>query len=1369
MADLHISTPDPGPIRARLRILTGPAVSAPIPLAVGTTIIGRARRCAIRIADDLLEPHHLRVVIDDDGGVEVMQLAGRVPMRVGDRPRRNWSGTLDRSPQASVEVIEIASMRLVIEAIPLGLGEAPTRLVVMPTGHWSVIRPPRRAAPELPLPAEDDLWSVHRPGSVDDVGVDARSAMPSGSPGGAAMIGSAMTLVAAAVMAVLTGQMLFMVFALTAVIGTSVTWGWGRWQRRRQRRGDRRRADMVAAAGERARAIAWTAYRDAHLARYQPVDEVLAQRHSDRLWARRAVHGDAFVAVFGVSAETAAVGSVPTDGSAALTVGVDFGGAPARAIAVTGPHSSAVVRSILLQMAIHTGPADWALVQVTSEITGEMTGERHDETTGEQDGCDGHRWAQGLPQWLGVLTEASSPPRVEAIIDAARRGRRVVLLVTAEEALRARDAPIRRLIDALSQPQASAAGAGGGGGNGHRDDGCAGVTVVVDVADARAVPSLCTGVLHTGVGALGRWSEAERTERVRLCGLDEDTAAQVAAELSVLVDPEQSSAVADRLIDEIGLDDLDGVPTDVDELISIWSSNSDPVAPIGIGMDNNGPISTIRLNLATDGPHGLIAGTTGSGKSELLRTLVISLAARVSPEHLNFVLIDYKGGATFDACAGLPHTVGMVTDLDQGLASRALMSLNAELHRRELLLRSAGAVDIDDPVLSDPATASIGPLPRLVVVIDEFAALVTEVPGFIGSLVGIAQRGRSLGVHLLLATQRPAGVIDDAIRANTDLRLALRLNDRADALDVVGTAEPAGFSRTTPGRAMMRLGVDSEVVLQAATSRHQHRSGSGTCLEHLAGIIAEAATRCGFAPAHRPWLPALSSIGSDDIATVLTGIGTGRPIGILDDPRQQRYLPLDAPAETNLAVIGALGSGTSTALGAVVDRALTTHDKVVVISSDRSAVGGGEAIIASSQIERIWRVLTQWSAEIERRRRAAVTPPPWLLAIDGLVSLRRSLDSVPAGGPRELWEVLDRILAEGPAVGIRSVVVIEDEGSRVAGLVSRFAERWVMRLGDVSDAAVYGVRPTGIARADAPPGSLVVFSSGLEGRILPDQVSAGRFDTSALETVGMLEVDIAADGLVSSSRPGSLVIGRRFDDLDTAVIDDAVIDDVVIDRVAPANAMVLGPARSGRTTALVTMGRAWAVAAGAVGGTAAVACVGAALCDALHRELSGMSSVHVHAVDPDRYPPDERAQRLAGELGDWLTATESATIRLVLIDDADRLDDPTESLVRFIGECNAVRVIAAARPDVLRQSYGHWTGVLRRDRRGLVMAATADHDADLLGEPLPRRLPIPARPGLAWWVGSGPPTLIQIANGVTPMSEAGITAGLIGARAPVLT
>ncbi|MDR9452280.1 MAG: FtsK/SpoIIIE domain-containing protein, partial [Acidimicrobiia bacterium] len=227
------------------------------------------------------------------------------------------------------------------------------------------------------------------------------------------------------------------------------------------------------------------------------------------------------------------------------------------------------------------------------------------------------------------------------------------------------------------------------------------------------------------------------------------------------------------------------------------------------------------VDLVSDGPHGLIAGTTGSGKSELLRSLIVSLAAAVSPDHLNFALIDYKGGSAFDACARLPHVVGVVTDLDARLGRRALTCLEAELRYREARLREIEAPDLPEYLRKMPEA----PLPRLVVVIDEFAALAAELPGFIPSLVDIAQRGRSLGVHLLLATQRPAGVIGENIRANTNLRVALRVHDAADSRDVLDDQGAAAIPRGRAGRGFVRLGPGELIPFQAALVSAGRRPG----------------------------------------------------------------------------------------------------------------------------------------------------------------------------------------------------------------------------------------------------------------------------------------------------------------------------------------------------------------------------------------------------------------------------------------------------------------------------------------------------------------------------------------------------------------
>ena len=218
-------------------------------------------------------------------------------------------------------------------------------------------------------------------------------------------------------------------------------------------------------------------------------------------------------------------------------------------------------------------------------------------------------------------------------------------------------------------------------------------------------------------------------------------------------------------------------------------------------MAADGPVV---VDLAVDGPHALVAGTTGAGKSELLQTLVCSLALANRPDELTFLLVDYKGGAAFRGCAGLPHVVGVVTDLDGHLTTRALTSLTAELRRRERLLAAEGASSLEAYQRLRANQPALSAVPRLVIVIDEFRVLAEELPDFVHGLVRLAAVGRSLGVHLVLATQRPGGIVSADIRANVSLRIALRVRDRTDSVDVLDAPDAASIDASTPGRASLR-------------------------------------------------------------------------------------------------------------------------------------------------------------------------------------------------------------------------------------------------------------------------------------------------------------------------------------------------------------------------------------------------------------------------------------------------------------------------------------------------------------------------------------------------------------------------------------
>ncbi|MFC0682502.1 FtsK/SpoIIIE domain-containing protein [Lysobacter korlensis] len=429
------------------------------------------------------------------------------------------------------------------------------------------------------------------------------------------------------------------------------------------------------------------------------------------------------------------------------------------------------------------------------------------------------------------------------------------------------------------------------------------------------------------------------------------------------------------------------------------------------------PGGTVAVDLVADGPHAVIGGTTGSGKSELLRSWVLALAALHPPSAVQFLLLDFKGGASFSELERLPHTVGVVTDLDGAAAHRAVESLRAELRHRERVLAAAGSRAIDDGATG---------LARLVLVIDEFATLAEQLPECHAVLGDVAARGRSLGVHLILCTQRPAGVVRDALLANAGLRLCLRVTADEDSRAVVGVPDAARLSR--PGRAILATAGAPPLQLQVAEAEPRLPS-------EVTAIWPAAQTR-------RPWLPDLP----ERIEPAELPAGHGLVFGLADRPEEQSQTPAawDARRSGGLLVLGGPGSGRSTALAAVA-----------------AAAGAPAVLWPASTVPCVWDAVATALSRLDAGDRT-----PRLLLLDDIDGVLAA-----AGGEyaHELAERLLRILREGAGAGISVAITASRLPAALNGATPLIGCRLLLRAASRDEHLLAGGTPALFDRS-APPG-----------------------------------------------------------------------------------------------------------------------------------------------------------------------------------------------------------------------------------------------------------------------------------------------------------
>ncbi|WP_443661497.1 type VII secretion protein EssC [Clostridium sp.] len=252
-----------------------------------------------------------------------------------------------------------------------------------------------------------------------------------------------------------------------------------------------------------------------------------------------------------------------------------------------------------------------------------------------------------------------------------------------------------------------------------------------------------------------------------------------------------------ELLNIMSVDDLD--------LTARWSQSrvyNSMAAPLGVKTKNQ--IVYLDLNEKHHGPHGLVAGTTGSGKSEILQTYILSMATLFHPYEVGFMIIDFKGGGMVNQFRDLPHLIGSITNIDGREIDRSLLSIKAELRRRQEMFSRYDVNHIDAYIKLYRAGKATDPIPHLIIIVDEFAELKSEYPEFMKELISTARIGRSLGVHLILATQKPSGVVDNQIWSNSKFKLCLKVQTKEDSNEVIKT--PLAAEIVEPGRAYLQVG-----------------------------------------------------------------------------------------------------------------------------------------------------------------------------------------------------------------------------------------------------------------------------------------------------------------------------------------------------------------------------------------------------------------------------------------------------------------------------------------------------------------------------------------------------------------------------------
>ncbi|MGJ7922729.1 type VII secretion protein EssC [Neobacillus sp. LXY-4] len=560
-----------------------------------------------------------------------------------------------------------------------------------------------------------------------------------------------------------------------------------------------------------------------------------------------------------------------------------------------------------------------------------------------------------------------------------------------------------------------------------------------------------------------------------------------------------------------------------------WKENN-PTKTIEtpIGVDTAGEPFMIDLHEKYHGPHGLIAGMTGSGKSEFIMTFILSLAVNYHPDEVAFILIDYKGGGMANAFTELPHLAGTITNLDGAAVKRSLISIQSELKRRQEIFSETSRrmdesnIDIYKYQKLYREGHVTEPLQHLFIISDEFAELKAQQPEFMEQLVSAARIGRSLGIHLILATQKPSGVVDDQIWSNSKFRISLKVQEKADSMEVIKRPDAAELQVT--GRFYLQVGFNELFMLgqsawagapyYPADKVEKQKDDSVVVIDNLGRVIKNAKMDRKKTVVKNPpkqidevtdylaklasqeninvrplWLePIPEFIYIDELIAkykVETPSNELDPvIGEYDDPANQRQMVMTMPItrEGNAVIYGVAGSGKTTFLSTLIYSLMEQHTPKEVnfylmdFSSEtltwfREAPHVGEVML-SHESEKIGNLFKMLSAEVEHRKKLLANYGGDFITYNGV-----SGDRLPSlivvihnySAFSEMYEDHEETLAfltrEGVKYGVYFIVTAINTGALRYRMLQNFKQMYVLQLNDQSEysgllGSVDGVYPS---------------------------------------------------------------------------------------------------------------------------------------------------------------------------------------------------------------------------------------------------------------------------------------------------------------------